>query len=344
MFLFLISFTVAAVEFAIITQNNWFTKKIFHDLPAPEPLLEYTFENLRKTSFPQNKIILENIVQENEDSLSQIFYYSVPKTPKSKIMEKVSGLINIPKKSGKYPVIVMFRGFVPEDIYKPGIGTQRVAEVLAKEGFITLAPDFLGFATSVSPSADSFENRFQTYTTALTLLASISSLNSGLEASYSGRITADTSKVGIWGHSNGGHIALSSLAISGAVYPAVLWAPVSVSFPYSIIYYSDEFDDQGKAMRRTLSDFENIYDTVLFSPENYYKWIKAPISINQGMADQEVPYWWSDDLVSKLKKQDISVEYFTYPGTDHNMLPDSWSDAAANTLNFYKKEFSEKTP
>ena len=340
-FLFLVLFAVAVIEFLFITQNKWFTNKITIEKPVSKPLLVYTFENLKKTPFPKTQITLGEVVKENKDSISQIFYYSVPKTPNSKIMEKASGLINIPKKSGEYPVIIMLRGFVPDNIYKPGIGTDPVAQILAKDGFITLAPDFLGYGESASPSADPFENRFQTYTTALTLLSSLPTLNSGLYASYSGTISADMSKIGIWGHSNGGHIALSILAISKVTYPTVLWAPVSASFPYSILYYTDESDDQGKALRKTLAGFESIYNTDLFSPPNYYNWIKAPIEINQGTADQEVPYWWSDNLVSTLKKDHVSVDYSTYPNADHNLLPNGWSDAVLNTVNFYKKEFSK---
>lgn len=340
-FLFLVLFAVAVIEFLFITQNKWFTNKIITEKPVPKPLLIYTFENLKKTLFLKTQITLGEVVKENKDSISQIFYYSVPKTPNSKIMERASGLINIPKKSGEYPVIIMLRGFVPDNIYKPGIGTEPVAQILAKDGFITLAPDFLGYGESASPSADPFENRFQTYTTALTLLSSLPTLNSGLYASYSGTISADMSKIGIWGHSNGGHIALSILAISKVTYPTVLWAPVSASFPYSILYYTDESDDQGKALRKTLAGFESIYNTDLFSPPNYYNWIKAPIEINQGTADQEVPYWWSDNLVSTLKKNHVSVDYSTYSNADHNLLPNGWSDAVLNTENFYKKEFSK---
>jgi dipeptidyl aminopeptidase/acylaminoacyl peptidase len=308
---------------------------------TPKPLLAYTFQNLRKTEFPKNPITFGLVVSENNDFISQVFYFSVPKTPGSKTMEKVSGLANIPKKSGNYPVIVMFRGFVPDNVYKQGVGTQPVAEVLAKNGYITLAPDFLGYGQSASPSADPFENRFQTYTTALTLLSSLPTLNSGLSASYSAT-TADLNKIGIWGHSNGGHIALSTLEISGVTYPTVLWAPVSASFPYSILYYTDESDDQGKALRKTLSGFEINYNTDLFSPTNFLDWIKAPLEINQGTADQEVPYWWSETLVATLKKDNVSVKYLTYPGADHNMLPDGWSNAALNTLDFYNQEFQSQ--
>ena len=228
-------------------------------------------------------------------------------------MKRVSGLANIPKAEGNYPVIIMFRGFVPNDIYKPGVGTQPSAQVFVHNGFITLAPDFLGYGQSASGSADGFENRFQTYTTALTLLSSLAKLNTGLSSEYSGTISADMTKIGIWGHSNGGHVALSVLALSGVTYPTVLWAPVSKSFPYSILYYTDESDDQGKALRKALGSFEAIYNTDDFSPERYYKWIKAPLEINQGTADQEVPYWWSEDLVATLTKQGTDVTYLSYP-------------------------------
>jgi dipeptidyl aminopeptidase/acylaminoacyl peptidase len=341
--LFLILFAIVAVETGYIFNKTGLIKQITSGKKIiAKPLLVYTFANLKKTIFPKNQIIFGAVVSENNDFISQAFYFSVPKTPGSTIMEKVSGLANIPKKAGKYPVIVMFRGYVPDNTYQPGIGTQPVANVLAQNGYITLAPDFLGYGQSAKPSEDPFENRFQTYVTALTLLSSLANLNSGLNASYSGKITADLNRVGIWGHSNGGSIALSTLAINGGKYPTVLWAPVSVSFPYSILYYTDESDDQGKALRKTLADFETNYNTDLFSTANYYNWIKAPLEINQGTVDQEVPYWWSDNLVSILKKDNISVTYLTYPGADHNMLPNGWSDAALNTLDFYNQQFTGK--
>lgn len=303
---------------------------------TPKPLLAYTFENLKNVKFPETQIIVDRKIGETPGSLSQMFYFSVPKTPNSTEMKKVSGLINVPTKPGTYPVIVMFRGYVPKETYRSGIGTQPSAKVFSQNGFITLAPDFLGYGESDNPSTNGFEERLQTYTTALTLLSSLPTLNAGLEASYSGKIKADTTKVSIWGHSNGGHIALSTLEISGLPYPTVLWAPVSKSFPYSILYYTDESDDQGKALRQALANFEKDYDTEQFSPLNYYSWIKAPVEINQGTSDPEVPVWWSDDLAAALEKDKIDVTYFTYPGADHNLQPNGWATAVFRSLDFYR--------
>ncbi len=310
--------------------------------PVPKPLLAYTFENLKNTRFPANPITLGPVVSENKVSVARKFYYTVPQAPGSTEMVQVSGLMNVPKKAGRYPVIVMFRGYISPETFQPGAGTQPAALVFAQNGLITLAPDFLGFGESSSSAEDPFEARFQTYTCALTLLASLPTLNAGLTEAYTGTVTADLTKIGLWGHSNGGHITLSALAISGVAYPTVLWAPVSVSFPYSILYYTDDTDDHGKAMRRNLARFEANYDAELFSPPNFYSWIKAPIQIHQGTADESVLNWWSDALAKTLKKNATSVDLFVYPGADHNLRPSGWSTAVQRSVDFYSKRFSAK--
>jgi len=233
----------------------------------------------------------------------------------------------------------MYRGFVPQSQYFTGDGTQHVGEVLAGSGYITLAPDFLGFGQSDKPSTAAFEDRFQSYTTALQLLSSLSTLNSGLLASYSA-VTSDLARIGIWGHSNGGHITLSVLSITGKPYPTVLWNPVSMSFPFSVLAYDDESNDHGKALIKNMAEFESVYNAEDFSPPNFYNRITAPIQLNQGLADQEVWPKWSDQLYTTLKSMNDDVMYFTYPGADHNLSPATlgWNSAVARAVGFYNEK------
>jgi uncharacterized protein len=311
---------------------------VFHKEKVKEkPLLKYTYENFKITKFNPSKITLGRILEENTDFISQMFYYDIRNAMDGRGgVKKISGLINVPKKEGTYPVIVMLRGFVDPKIYLTGTGTKRAGEYFAQNGFITLAPDFLGYGESDKASMNSIEDRFQTYTTTLTLLSSLNNLNTGLDASYSGKIKADDTKTGIWAHSNGEQIAISVLEISGKNYPTVLWAPVSKPFPYSVLYYTDEFDDHGKALRKVIANFENDYDIELYSPSNFYSWINAPVEIHQGTADDAVPLKWSDNLVADFKKLDKKVEYFTYPGADHNLTP-GWETAVQRSLDFYRE-------
>lgn len=298
-----------------------------------EPLDKYTFLNLKKQQFTDSNIALGRILDDKDKFTSQMFYYESEG-------KKVSGLLNVPK-LGEYPVIVMLRGFVPKENYTTGIGTKRAGEMFATNGFITLAPDFLGYGESDKPSKDPMEERFQTYITILSLLSSIENLNSGLEASYSGKIRADTSKIGIWGHSNGGQIALSVLEISGKSFPTVLWAPVSKPFPYSILYYTDEFDDHGKALRKVLANFEKDYDVELYSPTNFLDWINGKMQIHQGENDGSVPKKWSDELNEKLEELKKEVEYFVYQDADHNLMPAGWEQAVERSIRFYNEHLRE---
>lgn len=295
------------------------------------PYDKYTYDALSKTDFTAGEITIGNVLTDKPLFVSRMFYFYVGS-------KKVSGLLNVPKKEGNLPVILMLRGFVDPANYTTGVGTQHDGEVFAENGYITLAPDFLGYGESDKTSDNSFEDRFLTYITTMTLLASINNLNLAL-LSNGYTQSVDISKIGIWGHSNGGQIALSVLEISGKPYPTVLWAPVSKPFPYSILYYTDEFDDRGKALRRALSDFEENYDVEKYSLTNYLGRITAPVQIDQGLADVEVPYWWSDELVTKLKELGRSIEYFKYLGEDHNFDQGSWPVAISRSVQFYNESF-----
>lgn len=292
---------------------------------------KYSYSALQKTTFSGSEIIIDKVMKDEKDFTSYLFYFYAGG-------KKESGLMNIPKKSGNYPVIIMIRGYVDKEIYQSGVGTSHGAEVLAQNGFITLAPDFLGYGYSDKASTDAMEDRFLTYVSVLELINSAKNFNSALEnKSLTARF--DGSHLGIWGHSNGGQIAISVMEISGKNYPTVLWAPVSKPFPYSILYYTDDIDDHGKALRKVVANFEKDYDSEKYSLINYLDWIKAPIQIHQGGVDQEVPQKWSDNLVETLKKKEKDAEYFTYPGEDHNFTQGNWSLIIQRTMTFYKKWF-----
>lgn len=306
------------------------------NIAIEKPLDKYTFERLKRKKFISSPIQIGKKVQDGEAFVSYLFYFSDDG-------KKVSGLMNVPKTEGTYPVIVMFRGFVPKEKYASGEGTYHSAEFFAQNGFITLAPDFLGYGESDKPSNDSMEERFQTYTTVLSLLSSIPNLNQALKNIENGIVRAKVENIGIWGHSNGGHIALSILAISGKNYPTVLWNPVSKAFPYSILFFTDDFDDHGKALRRVLADFEKEYDAEKYSPSNYYKWITAPVQLHQAIDDEAVPKKWSDQLEEELAKLKKDVTYFTYPGENHNFSQGSWQTVIQRSINFYRQSFNNIT-
>lgn len=285
---------------------------------------KYTVDNLTNANIPASDITREKTLKEDPFFTSYLFSYNFDPSLSNSQKKKVSGVLNVPNiKNQKFPIIVMVRGYIEPSKYTSGEGTEHGSEEFVKNRFITVAPDFLGYGESDKEPDNVFEARFQTYTTVLTLLKSLQSIPEW-----------DGKNVFLWGHSNGGQIVLTILEITKGNYPTVLWAPVSKPFPYSILYYTDDSQDLGRELRRRLSDFESVYDANLYSVQNYLDRIKAPVELHQGTADDAVPVVWSDSLYKKLKEDKVDIKYFTYPGSDHNLMP-AWNTVVARNIAFF---------
>lgn len=278
---------------------------------TPKPLLKYSFDGLKQTFFTPKAISLTG----------EQFTFDTQEGP-------VSGTANIPDECGtlklKCPVIIMLRGYVDKEIYQPGIGTKKAAGVYANNGFVTLAPDFLGYGTSGPEPENEIESRLIKPATVLQLLASISNLP-----------MADPENIFLWGHSNGGQIGLSVLAATNKFKAATFWAPVSKPFPYSILYYTGDSDDHGKYLRKAVSEFESIYDPELFSVTNYLDRIETPLIVHQGISDEAVPWKWSMDLISNLQSLKKDAVLYQYPGADHNLTP-GWNSVVNTDLKLFR--------
>lgn len=321
---FILIAAISSVIGSIITRHFFFPnfqKAELIQRLTPKPLEIYSLDNLIKTSVPKGQIIIKEKISEDTKFTSYLFIHEFDPKLRNSTSKKVSGQINIPKGDGPFPVIIQFRGYVDQSIYQTGIGTRKSAQKYTEESFITVAPDFLGYGESDSNATDVLESRFQAYTTALSIVASAESLPQW-----------DKRNLFLWGHSNGGLIALTILEITSLPIPTVLWAPVSKPFPYSVLYYTDESADRGKLLRNEIAKFEQLYDAEKYSFDNYLDRITAPVQLHQGTADSAVPLAWSNDLVKKLK----NVKYFTYRGADHNLTP-GWDNVVARDIEFFKK-------
>ena len=318
----LFKFSIYFLSICILISLGWWGSDVYKNnrtekLQLPnwikvKPLEKYSIENLSETSFEPSEIKINN----------NIFEFKMNG-------KKVTGLINIPEGNGPFPIVILLRGYVDQSIYQTGVGTKRVGEYLSENGYITLAPDFLGYGGSDIESSNIFEARFQTYTTVLTLLKSI---EENPPQGWDNRW--DKKNLFIWAHSNGGQIALAILEITGANYPTVLWAPVTESFPYSVLYYTNESADGGKFIRKELAKFEADYDVNKYSLTNYLDKINAPIQYHWGTNDDAIASEWRDRFLTKMKALDKEIVNYNHPGADHNMNP-LWGDAINKTLEFF---------
>jgi dipeptidyl aminopeptidase/acylaminoacyl peptidase len=289
---------------------------------------KYSFQSLRKRAGMASELGLGDrpvevdLRRKEENFESKVFYYQSEG-------KKISGLINRPlgfSENKKYPLIVMIRGYAEKEGYYSGYGTFRVADELTKKGYVSVSMDFLGYGESEGESEDMLEARFEKARSVLDLLESVKNLS-----------WVDRERIGIWGHSNGGQIAISVLEITGGKYPTVLWAPVSKGFPEGMVVYASDLDDGGEAVRLALAEFEKEYDSRLYSTDWYLLDIRAPILVIQGDQDEWVGVDWQEDLVGQLKQLGKEVELVVYKGADHN-LAGSWNEAVSETVAFFEKK------
>ncbi|MFQ5452263.1 MAG: alpha/beta hydrolase family protein, partial [Candidatus Paceibacterota bacterium] len=96
-------------------------------------------------------------------------------------------------------------------------------------------------------------------------------------------------------------------------------------------------EDKGRFLRRLIADFEVDYDVAEYSLERHLDWIRSPIQLHQGSADDAVPQRWSDEFVTALEELDKDVQYFVYERDDHNFARGSWETVVNRNIKFYKE-------
>lgn len=299
-------------------------------------LAKYNFENLKKRENKASEIkkIGEVLgVEKGREELKQKGKFNGYGFESKAISfesngKKITGMLNVPltPKSNKMPAIIMIRGYAEPVGYYIGSGSWKVADELARNGFVTVSLDFLGYALSDNESTDILEARFEKPVTVLDLIESVKKMD-----------IVDPTKIGIWAHSNGGQIAVSVLEITGQKYPTVLWAPMTKPFPESVLGTSTELDDKGQLVKDKIDAFEREYDSKLYSIDNFYDWIMAPILLHQGTNDEWCKVSWQQDLTNKLKSLGKEATLDVRKGDDHNMKQD-WDEVVAMDVKFFKQK------
>jgi cephalosporin-C deacetylase-like acetyl esterase len=291
-------------------------------------LAKYNFENLRKRENIASEIKKIGKVLVVEEARKDSVDFESKAISFESNGKKISGMMNVPitPMSNKLPAIIMIRGFAESEGYFVGSGSWKAADELARNGFITISLDFLGFGLSDAESNDILEARFEKVISVLDLIESVKNLD-----------IVDSEKIGIWAHSNGGQIAISVLEISGQNYPTVLWAPMTNPFPKSVLEMVDDQSEGSLKVRQKIEDFEKEYDSKLYSIDNFYDWIEAPILIHQGTDDVWCEVEWQQDLQKKLKKLGKEIILDIRQGNDHNLKQD-WQSVMDQDIKFFKEK------
>jgi dipeptidyl aminopeptidase/acylaminoacyl peptidase len=273
-------------------------------------LAQFTIEALRRRIYGQGQIEIVRMLEQKAQFTRYLFAYSSDGL-------RITGMLNRPRGSGPFPVVILNHGYYPLDVYQTGNGTRLAADYLAARGFLTLSPDFRSHAGS-----DDAPNVFRAGHV-------IDTLN--LIPLAQQMADARPGKIYMWGHSNGGAITSKVITISDQIAAALIYSPASsiIAEDYQFRYERWQARQNQPAGRRsgvidllglefpvTPEQAPDLYTRL--SPLPYAGFVSARVLIIWGDQDETVPRKWPEDVFMALKQAGKDVEFVVYPGQPHS--------------------------
>ncbi len=222
----------------------------------------------------------------------------------------INGFMDVPNGSGPFPVVILLHGYIEPARYNTLDYSTTYADSLAQAGYLVLHPNLRGYTPS-----DDGPNRFRVgYAVDVLNLVALLKDQAGKPGPLE---LADASRLGLWGHSMGGGVAIRVMVVSPDVDAVVLYGSMSAD---DLLNYErlNTFFSNGEWGAEELQagpqDFLRI-SPVIFLPD-----VTAAVSIHHGSADLAVPPEWSDNLCAWLQNLGKDVECFSYPGQPHTFV------------------------
>lgn len=243
----------------------------------------------------------------------------------------ISGIMNVPKGDGPFPLVILNHGYIDPAVYTIGRGLKREQDFLARRGFAVLHTDYRKHGAS-DPSPDVRK----TYDAGLEY--SMDAINAVHAVRANPPRGVDASRVGMMGHSMGGGVSLNvATAHPNLVSAFVLYAPVHADAweNYWRWRRDREEEDQTTVNLGTRETHPELWDRL--SSRTYLDRVAAPILLFQGTRDKDVPVAWSDALDASLTAANKEHEYVRYEGEAHEFGP-KWTDFMNRTADFFDRE------
>jgi dipeptidyl aminopeptidase/acylaminoacyl peptidase len=293
----------------------------------------------RQTPYPGSAITIEETLEPGDNYSRSIAWYESEGL-------KIYGLLTVPygemPPSG-WPAIVFNHGYIPPDQYHSTERYIAYVDSLARSGYIVYRIDYRGHDRSDGESNGAYGSPGYT----VDVLNAVSSLQAFPQA--------DAERIGMWGHSMGGYLTLRAMVISNQIKAGVIWAGVVASYPDMLCCWrrstpgvpSQTPDPNYHLGWRAAwqesygSPEENPEFWMGISANNYLAEISGPLQLHHGTSDSSVPVEFSQNLYQQMLQSGLPVEYYEYPGDNHN-LSNYFSLAMERTLVFFEQNLKNR--
>ncbi|MBE7435738.1 MAG: alpha/beta fold hydrolase [Anaerolineales bacterium] len=312
-------------------------------LTREESIEPYTIAGLRSREFENGRITIRETLLDTDHFTRYLIQY-----PSDGLT--ITGVLQIPKAGEPpYPVIVMNHGFFSRYIYNSGDGTDRAADFLNRKGYLTVSSDYRSWGGSDTGESLFYSGQVIDVVNLMYALPSIPE--------------ADTTRIGMWGHSMGGGITAKVLTIiEDRIKAAVLYSSVSADFADIIGRWGpgcvgDVYEGEAAfgcnssdilpldlPPNLTASYFDATTDPVMLeavSPLYHFDKVKAPVQIVYGTEDGKTsagtPPEWSKKMYDAFIEAGVEAQIFGYQGEEHSFIGDPWFVFMAKTQLFFDK-------
>ena len=285
---------------------------------------------MRARSYPGSALTVQSTLRAGVNYKRQVVSYQSDGL-------KIFALLTVPNGTppkGGWPAVVFNHGYIPANIYRT---TERYAtyqDAFARAGFITLKSDYRGHGNSQGEDVGGYFDPGYT----------VDVLNAASSLKKDSRV--NPARVGMWGHSMGGHLTLRAMVVDPSIKAGVIWAGVVA--PYDLLQSGwnrgPGADVIPARLRRRGEEVRTRYGTLeqnptfwkAVSPNSYLSSLSGPVQLHQGTADVEVPVTFHKALARGLTAAGKAFQSYSYTGDDHN-LSRNLGLALERSVTFFKK-------
>lgn len=289
---------------------------------------------MRKKEYPGSEIVTEKTLRSGNGFQRYVVSYESEGL-------RIKGILAIPNgdpPAGGWPAIVFNHGYIRPETYRREEKYVAYIAGFASKGYVTFMPDFRGHQDSEGLPLGAYFS--PAYTT------------DALNAFYSLAKYPDVNpeRIGMWGHSMGGNITLRSMVVVRDVKAGVIWAGVVASYEDMLSNWRRgrpwrPSRRENMAHRPSRDDLMEEYGEIdenrafweSISPIFFVSDISGPVQLNHGLADNSVPWEFSESLKLALEDVDKEVDYYLYQGADHNLSGSAFGPAMNRSVEFFDK-------
>ncbi|MGI5827510.1 MAG: alpha/beta hydrolase family protein [Patescibacteria group bacterium] len=292
---------------------------------SSEEISPMFIEVLRARDYPASEMIIEETLEPGTNYNRYVASYQSDGF-------KVYGLLTIPtapKPENGFPTIIFLHGYIAPSRYVTTQDYVASQDGLARNGFITFKPDLRGHAKSEGQATGAHFS--ETYV--------VDTINAVEALKMYEQV--DLSRIGVWGHSNGGEIGLRAMVVSKDIKAGVFWAGVVGSFEDMLETYNAQIPFMRRSQPELITQYGSPSANPVFwnsiDPYHYLEDVSGPIQLHHGTEDEQVPHELSLSLKTALKRNGKTVEYYEYEGANHNFSGTAFSLAVERSVNFFRK-------